>query len=181
MLNNKTLPPYSSHDYSSCLQKRFDTVHKVKHLFFFVIRRAPLGVTRELFTQLLTLNDSIGHLGVTSFACFQAHNMGLSKNVTISPKLGSDPELSIGLSWVIVTNQACGQQDHQEMFAIWKWSQHGGSLLTHLSALTQGGALELFIHVLANAFLPFIGSSGLWAASRSHKSFWVGLLQDSVQ
>lgn len=61
----------------------------------------------------MTLKESIWYLGETSFACFQAHNIGLSKNVTISPKLGS-AELSYGLSWVIVTKQACGQQDQSK-------------------------------------------------------------------
>lgn len=67
---------------------------------FFCNQKDPSGSQSwEFYTQLLTLKESIWYLGETSCACFQAHNIGLSKNVTISPKLGS-AELSYGLSWI---------------------------------------------------------------------------------
>lgn len=48
---------------------------------------------------------NIGYFGVTSFACFhhQAHNIALSKNVTVSLDFGSDPELcSIAELWFLL-------------------------------------------------------------------------------
>lgn len=110
-------------------------------IIFFIIRRTLLGVTRELFTQLPTLKESTGHLGVTNFACFhhQAHNTGLSKNVAISPNLASDPELSYGLSWVIVTNQACGQQDQSRDVCNMEMKSTWGFLADPSECLTQGG------------------------------------------
>lgn len=156
---------------------RRDLMLYIKWCIIFFIIRTLLGVTRESFTQLLTLKESTGYFGVSSFACFhhQAHNIGLSKYVTISPKLGSDPEPWLELGhchkpglWPAGPVRRCLQ--NIEMKSTW-WF-----LADPSECLTQGGRMGLFIHALANPFLPFIGSSGLWAANRSHKSFWVGLV-----